>query len=132
MRERIGSGRRRLRLFKDAGGDIVEERLGGFGREMICERKEAVVVRLGDIGEPILRHADGHEVLPPKGLEEALRPFLCRLSSSGETIIGSAPKPNSACTGRDAAISSTRSRTSTICTAPVAGCCSMRRRSAQE
>ena len=59
---------------------------------------------------------------------DAASKFYQKAFGAIETSTG-APKSNAGCTA--GAISSIRSRTSTICTAPVLGCTSILRRSAQ-
>ncbi len=110
--ERIGRRRDRSGAVQAPGGDIFQQRLGGLGGQVIGQSEKRVLGRASDVLDPIQGDTNARQVLERQ---------------RAENLAGGA----GAAGGDGAAISSTRSRTSTIWMAPVRGCASIRRRSAQ-
>ena len=63
MSERACPRRRRRRPIEHAGGDVLQQRLGGLRRQVVGQREEAIVVGRLHVGDPVLRHADREEIV---------------------------------------------------------------------
>ena len=115
MGERVGFDGLRLRRFGLLSDRELQQRFLRLLRHMGDHVEQRVLVGRADVVDPFLRHAEGHQ-LDLAQVAEQLR-FRCargRFDGSGD---------------KDG-ISSTRSRTSTSCIAPVVGWRSILRRSA--
>jgi hypothetical protein len=113
---------RRLRHARRAAGRQLQQRLGRLGRQVVGEAKQRVLGRLPHVAQPLAaRRSRAAPRRPRPRRAPASAPAAGR---RGRLALASTRRP------RDT-ISCTVSRISTICAAPVVGCVSSFRRSAQ-
>src|SRR5947209_3544697 len=77
--EAIRCRRRRHPPLRRTARRDFEHSLGGFGREVLSERKQPILVRLSNITQPLLRNAISKELIVGSSLQRSYCRFWRRL-----------------------------------------------------